>query len=59
LNKLVKVEFEEQSKAVVTNVKIEYSGDSIPSNDDIRLETQKLFLECQKFSALKTMEKSR
>lgn len=59
MNKLVKIEYEEQAKAVVTNVKIEYSGDNIPSNEDIRKETQQLFLDCQKFALLKTMEKSR
>lgn len=59
MDKDIKVSYTEQSKAVTTSVSIDYYGskEEIPSNEDILIETQKLFEEAQRYSTRKTMEK--
>lgn len=57
VEKRVKVAYSEQSKAVTCDVTVEYSGEGIPTNEEIKQETEDLFDKAQKYSILKTMEK--
>ena len=57
MNKTVKVEFTESSKSVNAMTKVEYTGEDIPTNDEIRSEAEKLYDEASKYSATKTMQK--
>lgn len=57
--KRTKVSYTEQSNAVVTNITIEYEGDNIPTNDEIMVESQKLFEKASDYSTIKTMQKIR
>lgn len=56
MEKTIKVEFNEQSKAVVTSVKLEIKGEDI-NNDEVLEEVKDLFNKASAYSALKTMSK--
>jgi hypothetical protein len=55
MEKRVVIEFSEQSKAVTSSVKIEYSGEGIPSNTEILSETTTLFDEAQRHALNKSI----
>ena len=57
MEKTVKVGFTENTKAVTVDVKVEYSGEEVPTNEEIRKESEQLYEEASKFSARKTMQK--
>lgn len=59
MNKTIKVDYTEQSKAVTTSIKVEYSGEDIPSNEEILKESQKLYEDASKYSVVKSMQKAR
>ena len=61
MKKTVAVEFEEQSKSVVANVKIQYEMDSaegIVHTEDVLAETKKLFDEAWAYANAKSINKS-
>lgn len=58
-NKRVLIEYDEQSKAVVAKVSVEYSGEHVPSNDVILSEVNSLFSEAQKFALNKSLLRNR
>ena len=58
MDKTLKIEFIESSKAVSASVKLEYSGKSDElDNTSILEESKQLFEEANKYSKRKTMEK--
>lgn len=59
MNKEVSITYTEQSKAVVVTTKVDYSGDNIPSNEDIIKEAQDVFTTAHRFAVLETMKKNK
>jgi len=59
VNKKVRIEYNEQSKAVVTSVKLEAEIESIQDTADLLREAQDLFDKAQEFAHLKTIQKMR
>lgn len=57
--KTISVQFSEQSKGAVADVKVEYSGPDCPSNEDILKEARELFAEAYKTSTNVSMQKAR
>ena len=58
MDKTIKLEFIESSKAVSASVKLEYSGKPEEiDNKSILEESKQLFEEANKYSKRKTMEK--
>lgn len=57
MEKTIKVTFTEQAHAVVATTQVEYSGDNIPSKEDVLSEAQDLFEKATQYSARKTMQK--
>jgi hypothetical protein len=56
--KRVLIEFDEQSKSVVSKVSVEYTGEDLPSNEDILAETKILFLNAQKYALERSMPRA-
>ena len=60
MKKNVKIEFTENVKSVVSNVKIEYEfndTDIVKSNEEILQESKDLYNEASAYSLLKTQQK--
>jgi hypothetical protein len=56
--KTIKIEFNEQSKAVTSTVKIEETSETI-NGEELLIEAQKLFDKANDYALLKTMNKNR
>ena len=57
--KRICIEYDEQSKAAVAKVIIEYTGDSTPDNDTVLAETNELFAKAQTFALNATMRRNK
>lgn len=59
MQKTIKIGYTEQSKSVVADAKVEYTGDTaeLPSNDEMIAEAQEVFDKAQRYATKKTMEK--
>lgn len=57
--KKISIQFSEQSKAVVADVKIEYEGQDCPTNEAVLEETKALFKQAYNFAQPFSMQKAR
>lgn len=61
MKKTVSIEFEEQAKSIVTNVKIQYEtadGETLKSNEEILTETKILFTQAWEYANAKSIAKA-
>lgn len=57
MKKTIKIKFSEQSKVIVAETSIEYEGDDVPTNDEVLVESKKLFEGASRFSGAKSVSK--
>lgn len=57
MEKTVRIEFNELSKSVTTNVKLEATGEEI-NNYDLLVEAKDLFEQAHDYAKTKTMQKT-
>jgi hypothetical protein len=57
MEKTIKITYTEQAKAVVCTTQIGYTGEGVPSNDDVLKEAQDLYDKASLYSVRKSMQK--
>lgn len=58
-SKTVLVQFSEQSKGVTADVRVEYTGEDCPSNEQVLKEARELFAEAYRTSSTYSMQKAK